>query len=90
MSFTKELLLYSRLQSMFIIMALSPSPGGAGIAEGLFYPFLHDFISNLEIAIIIALIWRLMSYYAYLALGAVIVPNWIRKVFIKNLKEKRA
>jgi glycosyltransferase 2 family protein len=90
MSFTREVLLYSRLQSMFIIMALSPSPGGAGIAEGLFYPFLHDFISNLEIAIIIALIWRLMSYYMYLALGAVIVPNWIRKVFIKNLKEKRA
>jgi glycosyltransferase 2 family protein len=89
MSFTKEILLYSRLQSMFIIMALSPSPGGAGIAEGLFYPFLHDFISNLEVAIIIALIWRMMSYYAYLALGAVIVPNWIRKVFIKNLKEKR-
>jgi hypothetical protein len=85
----REVLLYSRLQSMFIIMALSPTPGGAGIAEGLFYPFLHDFISNLEVATVIALIWRLMSYYAYLAAGAIIVPNWIRKVFLKNLRDKK-
>ena len=84
MDFTREVLLYSRLQAMFIIMALSPTPGGAGIAEGLFYPFLHDFISNLEIATVIALIWRLMSYYLYLAAGAVVVPNWIRKVFLTN------
>ncbi len=86
MTFAREVLLYSRLQAMFIIMALSPTPGGAGIAEGLFYPFLHDFLSNLEIATVIALIWRLMSYYLYLALGAVVVPNWIRKVFFKNIK----
>ncbi len=88
MDFAREVLLYSRLQAMFIIMALSPTPGGAGIAEGLFYPFLHDFISNLEIATVIALIWRLMSYYLYLAAGAIVVPNWIRKVFLAN-KEKQ-
>ena len=74
---------------MFIIMAFSPTPGGAGFAEGLFYPFLSDFISNFEIATVIALIWRLMSYYAILAIGAVVVPNWIRRVFMVNLKEKK-
>ncbi|MBL7815519.1 MAG: flippase-like domain-containing protein [Saprospiraceae bacterium] len=88
MTFAREVLLYSRLQAMFIIMALSPTPGGAGIAEGLFYPFLHDFLSNLEVATVIALIWRLMSYYLYLAAGAIVVPNWIRKVFLKNLKKE--
>jgi glycosyltransferase 2 family protein len=87
--FAREVLLYSRLQSMFIIMAFSPTPGGAGFAEGLFYPFLSDFISNFEVATAIALIWRLMSYYAMLAIGAVIVPNWIRRVFLVNLKEKK-
>lgn len=87
--FTKEVLLYSRLQSMFIIMAFSPTPGGAGFAEGLFYPFLSDFISNFEVATVIALIWRLMSYYAILAIGAVVVPNWIRRVFMVNLKERK-
>ena len=89
LDFAREVLLYSRLQAMFIIMALSPTPGGAGIAEGLFYPTLHDFLSNLEVATVIALIWRLISYYIYLALGAVVVPNWIRKVFLKNLKKEK-
>lgn len=89
MDFAREVLLYSRLQAMFIIMALSPTPGGAGIAEGLFYPFLHDFLSNLEVATVIALIWRLISYYIYLTAGAIVVPNWIRKVFLKNLKKEK-
>jgi glycosyltransferase 2 family protein len=87
----RELLLYGRLQAMFIIMAFSPSPGGAGFAEGLFYPFLKDFIPSLEVATVIALIWRLMSYYAYLAVGSVVVVNWIRKVFLANiLLDKKA
>lgn len=89
MSFIRELLLYSRLESMFVIMAFSPSPGGAGFAEATFYPFLMDFIPNKGIAIVIAFIWRLMSYYAYLAAGAIIVPNWIRKVFLKNFQDSK-
>ena len=89
MGFLRELLLYSRLETMFVIMAFSPSPGGAGFAEATFYPFLMDFIPNRGVAIVIAFIWRLMSYYAYLAVGAVIVPNWIRKVFLKNIKDKK-
>lgn len=89
LGFIRELLLYSRLEAMFVIMAFSPSPGGAGFAEATFYPFLLDFIPDKGIAIVIAFVWRLMSYYAYLAAGAVIVPNWIRRVFLKNLKESK-
>ncbi len=89
LGFIRELLLYSRLETMFVIMAFSPSPGGAGFAEATFYPFLMDFIPDKGVAIVIAFIWRLMSYYAYLAVGAVIVPNWVRKVFLKNLKESK-
>lgn len=84
MTLSGEILLYSRLQSMFIVMAFSPSPGGAGIAEGLFHPFLKDFIPSLEVAIVVALIWRLMSYYAYLITGVFVVINWVRKVFLKK------
>lgn len=89
LGFIRELLLYSRLETMFVIMAFSPSPGGAGFAEATFYPFLLDFIPDKGIAIVIAFVWRLMSYYAYLAAGAVIVPNWIRKVFLKNFQESK-
>jgi glycosyltransferase 2 family protein len=87
---TRETLLYARLESMFVILAFSPSPGGAGFVEATFYPFLSDFLPNTGVAIVVAFVWRFMSYYAYLAAGAVIVPNWIRKVFLKNLKDKRS
>ncbi len=80
----RDVLLYGRLQVMFIIMAFSPTPGGAGFAESLFFPFLKDFISNVEIATVIALIWRAMSYYLYLAIGAIVIPNWIKKVYLVN------
>ncbi len=89
LGFIRELLLYSRLETMFVIMAFSPSPGGAGFAEATFYPFLMDFIPDKGVAIVIAFIWRLMSYYAYLAAGAIIVPNWVRKVFLKNFQENK-
>lgn len=89
MDFMREVLLYSRLEAMFVIMAFSPSPGGAGFAEATFYPFLLDFVPDKGVAIVIAFIWRFMSYYAYLAAGAIIVPNWVRKVFLKNLKENK-
>ena len=89
LGFIRELLLYSRLEAMFVIMAFSPSPGGAGFAEATFYPFLMDFIPDKGVAIVIAFIWRLMSYYAYLAAGAIIVPNWIRKVFLKNFQDSK-
>jgi glycosyltransferase 2 family protein len=86
----REVLLYSRLQAMFIIMALSPSPGGAGIAEGLFPKLIVDFIPAASIATVVALIWRLISYYPYLALGAIVVPNWIRKVLFKNMQQQKS
>ena len=84
MTALREVLLYSRLESMFIIMAFSPSPGGAGFAEFAFGHFLSDFVNIASVALITAFIWRLMSYYAYLAAGAIIVPNWIRKVFMNG------
>jgi uncharacterized protein (TIRG00374 family) len=87
MDFWREVQLYARLQSMFIIMAFSPSPGGAGFAEAVFHPFLEDFIPPKSVALIIAFIWRLLSYYAYLAAGAIIVPNWVRNVFLKNIAQ---
>jgi len=79
--------LYSRLESMFVIMAFSPTPGSAGVAEILFNGFLSDYISNETSSSLIALIWRFFTYYAYIIIGAIIIPNWLRKV-VKNKKKK--
>ncbi len=79
--------LYGRLEAMFVIMAFSPTPGSAGVAEILFNGFLSDYISNETSSSLIALIWRFFTYYSYLIIGAFIIPIWIRKV-VKNKKNK--
>lgn len=80
--------LYARLQTMFVIMAFSPTPGGAGFAEVLFGGFLSDYVSSKTFALIIAFIWRLFTYYMYLIIGAIIIPNWIRNVLNERKRKK--
>ncbi|MBK8557331.1 MAG: flippase-like domain-containing protein [Lewinellaceae bacterium] len=68
--------IYARMVSMFIIMAFSPTPGGAGIAEVAMVGFISDYVPK-GIGLIVALLWRGMAYYGYLLVGAFVVPNWI-------------
>ncbi len=90
--------LYARLETMFVIMAFSPTPGGAGFAEAVFPGFVNDYVSSKSIAILIASIWRLFTYYTYLLVGAILIPNWIRtrlnerkkKKLMKKLKSDRS
>ena len=79
--------LFARLVAMFLVLFLSPTPGGAGIIEILFNGFLSDYLLNPTFSTIIATLWRLMTYYVYLLAGVVIVPNWIRKIV--NEKKSR-
>ena len=80
--------LYARLETMFVIMAFSPTPGGAGFAEILFNGFLNDYVTDQTASSVIAIIWRLFTYYAYLFIGVIIIPNWIRKVLNKRKSKK--
>ena len=80
---TEHFLIYARQLTMWIILLISPTPGGSGIAELIFSDFLGDIIPNLEWAIPLAVIWRLISYYPYLFIGAIVLPNWLKRVFKK-------
>jgi glycosyltransferase 2 family protein len=76
--FISQFKLYSRLETMFVIMAFSPTPGGVGIAEATFGGFVTDYITNTNLVLTVAVIWRLITYYSYLLIGTIIIPNWIR------------
>jgi hypothetical protein len=71
------ILTFAKLQTMFILILLFPSPGGAGFAELAFKAFMYGYIPSTS-ALVIALVWRLMSYYSYLIGGAIIIPTWLR------------
>lgn len=86
--FLEQFQLYARLESMFVIMAFSPTPGGAGFAEFVFGGFLSDYVPE-GISLVVATLWRLIAYYSYLVAGVIIIPNWIRKIVNQRRAEKR-
>ncbi len=75
-----HLLIYARQLIMWVIMLISPTPGGSGIAEFVFTDFLGEFIIP-GLAPALALLWRLFSFYPYLFIGAIILPGWIKRVY---------
>lgn len=83
----EHFLIYARQLTMWIILLISPTPGGSGIAEYIFRDFLGDIIPNIEWAVPLALMWRLISYYPYLLIGAIVLPRWLRKVFFKKIEK---
>ncbi len=86
-----HLLVLGRQLSMWIILLVSPTPGGSGIAEFVFSDFLGDFIPNESWYAPLAIFWRFISYYPYLIIGTIVLPIWLRKVFAKEkLKRKKA
>lgn len=74
-----QFLLYARSQTMYVITQFSPTPGGSGIMEIMFSGFFTDFIPK-GVGSVGALLWRMITYYPYLIIGAIIIPNWIRRV----------
>ncbi|HQW86268.1 MAG TPA: lysylphosphatidylglycerol synthase transmembrane domain-containing protein [Flavobacteriales bacterium] len=73
-----DLLLFGKQVIMGILVLVSPTPGGSGLAEFLFNDLLGMFIP-LGLAPALALLWRLISYYPYILAGAILLPRWIRR-----------
>ena len=88
-SISDHLLLFARQLVMWIIMLVTPTPGGSGFAEYIFTTYCSDLISVpaamqlTAIALIVAL-WRLVTYYPYLAIGAIIFPRWMKRHFSRK------
>jgi uncharacterized membrane protein YbhN (UPF0104 family) len=83
-------LLFARQLVMSNMMLVCPTPGGSGFSEYIFTHYLSDFIPGnvttvAGIAVVIALLWRLISYYPYLFIGSIILPSWLRNF---NKKEE--
>lgn len=81
-SLLEHFLIYARQLVMWVILLISPTPGGSGVAEVAFSGFLQQFISPVGLAISIGVIWRIISYYPYLLMGAIILPRWIQRVYL--------
>lgn len=72
-----QLVVFCRQIVVWIVLMISPTPGSAGISEWLFTTYYGDLINNTSMALVIALFWRIISYYIYLLIGACLLPWWI-------------
>ena len=78
-----QVLIYARQLVMWVILLISPTPGGSGVAEYILPKFIGEFMQGFGDEI--ALIWRLISYYLYLIVGAIVLPLWLRRIYKNNL-----
>lgn len=79
-----NLLIFARQFVMWILMVVSPTPGGSGFTEFIFKGYLSEFIPLQGLIPVIVLIWRLLTYYNYLFIGSVMVPRWAKSAFGKK------
>ncbi len=82
-----HIMLFGRGEMMHSMIQFYPTPGGAGLTEITFGGFYSDFIP-IGIAFVVALVWRLITYYPYLIAGAIVIPNWLRGI-INNRRRER-
>lgn len=80
-NFTEHIMIFARQLVMWIMMLVSPTPGGSGFSEWVFTKYLGEFLPSAGVAATIALVWRMISYYPYLIIGVFILPKWIKKHF---------
>ena len=64
---------------LWLFMRVSPTPGGSGVAEYAFGELMTDFSDSAILLVSLAILWRLISYFPYLIIGAMILPRWIKK-----------
>ena len=57
------LLVFGRQFVVWVVLMISPTPGGSGVSEWLFTNYYGDLIGDLSLALVIAMLWRLVSYY---------------------------
>ncbi len=87
-SINNNMLIFARQLVMWIMMLVSPTPGGSGFAEFVFTRYLSEFIPVdasllIPVSVAMALLWRMISYYPYLFIGSIVFPRWVRRHFIK-------
>ncbi len=83
-----QLIIFGRQFIVWTILMVSPTPGGSGVSEYLFTEYYGDMISGGAMVMILALLWRLLSYYVYLLIGTFMLPSFLAAKKVETLKKK--
>lgn len=71
------LVAFARQLILWIFMLVTPTPGGSGVAEYMFNVYYADFFPVVGMSLVVAFVWRAITYYIYLVFGVLLFPNWL-------------
>jgi uncharacterized membrane protein YbhN (UPF0104 family) len=74
-----HLVIFSRNLIYKIVLFVSVTPGAAGIAEITFPAFFGSFLGGFTA--IVVLLYRVLTHYFYMVIGALVFPRWAARVF---------
>lgn len=77
LGFMDHILILGKQLVLWLFMLISPTPGASGVAEYAFGELLSGFSESALLLATMAIIWRLISYFPYLFIGAVLLPRWM-------------
>lgn len=77
----EQWIILARQFVIWVVLMVSPTPGGSGLSEWIFSNYYGDLVPTAGMALILAVFWRIISYYVYLAIGSVLVPEWLTKSY---------
>ncbi|PRY03952.1 hypothetical protein CLV24_13817 [Pontibacter ummariensis] len=87
LSADEHLLVFARNLVYKVILMMSVTPGAAGFAEIAFPAFFGMFLGGFTTVIV--LLYRLLTYYLYLVIGAIVFPRWAAYAFSKSNKSEK-
>ncbi len=76
---SSPILVFARQFVVWVLLMVSPTPGSSGISEWLFTEYYGDLIGNVDLALVLAMVWRIITYYVYLVIGVCIAPSYFKK-----------
>lgn len=74
---SNQWLVFARQGVIWLLLLVCPTPGGSGVSEWLFSEYYADIMGSAQIGLVIALTWRILSYYIYLIIGLAVIPSWL-------------
>jgi uncharacterized membrane protein YbhN (UPF0104 family) len=69
---------YARQYVLWIFLVIPTTPGASGWAEVSFIALNCEFM-RAGLAVTIATIWRIYTFYLYLLVGVIVLPGWLKR-----------
>lgn len=73
-----QAVVFARQFIVWTLLTVSPTSGGSGLSEWLFATYYGDLVGDVSMTLVIAVFWRIVTYYVYLAAGIFVIPSWLR------------